>query len=280
MSQGWIKLHREIRDHWIFKENRTFSKYEAWTDLLLDANHKDNAAYFNKNIVEVKRGQTLTSEVKLSEKWNWSRKKVRNFLKLLEEQGMITKITVPKRYVIVQIANYDRYQNRTTEDTSQDIVNTYVDHCVVTSEDTTREQQGNNRGTTEEQQGNINKNVKNVKNVKNEKNIKIKNKYAEFVSMTEEEYKKLVDKHGDILTKRMITALDNYKGSKGKTYKSDYRAILSWVVDKVLNENKKDQSYNNKSNKKDVKTKFHNFEQRSDKYTAKELEQKLLDKYR
>lgn len=29
---------------------------------------------------------------------------------------------------------------------------------------------------------------------------------------------------------------DNYKGSKGKTYKSDYRAILSWVADKVTKE--------------------------------------------
>ena len=30
----------------------------------------------------------------------------------------------------------------------------------------------------------------------------------------------------------MIEILDNYKGAKGKRYKSDYRAILTWVVDR------------------------------------------------
>jgi hypothetical protein len=57
-----------------------------------------------------------------------------------------------------------------------------------------------------------------------------KKKYAEFVSMTEKECQELVNKFGEVATREMIHILDNYKGSKGKTYKSDYRAILSWVV--------------------------------------------------
>lgn len=61
-------------------------------------------------------------------------------------------------------------------------------------------------------------------------------KYAEFVRMTEEEYQKLVTAHGEEKTKRAIEILDNYKGSKGKTYKNDYRAILSWVIDRVNEE--------------------------------------------
>lgn len=63
-----------------------------------------------------------------------------------------------------------------------------------------------------------------------------KNKYAEFVSMTEEEYQKLVAKYGEPMTNRMIEVLNNYKGSKGKKYKSDYLAILNWVVDRVKKE--------------------------------------------
>lgn len=58
-------------------------------------------------------------------------------------------------------------------------------------------------------------------------------KYAEFVSMTEEEYQKLVDKHGEADTLRLIEILNNYKGSSGKKYKSDYLAILNWVIDKL-----------------------------------------------
>jgi transposase len=57
--------------------------------------------------------------------------------------------------------------------------------------------------------------------------------YAEFVKMKESEYNKLVEEHGEPLTKKMIEVLDNYKGANGKKYKSDYRAILNWVADKV-----------------------------------------------
>lgn len=60
-----------------------------------------------------------------------------------------------------------------------------------------------------------------------------KKKYAEFVRMTEEEYEKLIEKYGMPFTVACIEELDNYKGAKGKTYKNDYRAILSWVVDRV-----------------------------------------------
>jgi hypothetical protein len=64
-------------------------------------------------------------------------------------------------------------------------------------------------------------------------------KYAEYVHMTEAQYKTLVEKHGEKAAKRMIEILDNYKGSKGKLYKDDYRAILSWVVDRFNEEIKR-----------------------------------------
>lgn len=60
--------------------------------------------------------------------------------------------------------------------------------------------------------------------------------FAEFVKMKQSEYDKLVSEHGKTLTNKMIEVLDNYKGANGKKYKSDYRAILNWVRDKVLNE--------------------------------------------
>ena len=63
-----------------------------------------------------------------------------------------------------------------------------------------------------------------------------KRKYADFVSMTEEEYQKLVDEYGEEFTRRCIEVLDNYKGAKGKKYKSDYRAIKNWVVGRVEEE--------------------------------------------
>ncbi len=60
--------------------------------------------------------------------------------------------------------------------------------------------------------------------------------YAEFVSMTEAEHQKLVDKHGEERTALFIQKLDNAKGAKGYKYKNDYRAILNWVVGEVEKE--------------------------------------------
>ncbi len=57
--------------------------------------------------------------------------------------------------------------------------------------------------------------------------------FAEFVTMTNDEYEKLVVAHGKELADQCIQKLDNYKGSTGKKYKSDYRAILSWVLGEV-----------------------------------------------
>ena len=62
------------------------------------------------------------------------------------------------------------------------------------------------------------------------KKEKEKIKFAEYVTMTNAEHQALIEKFGDQQVREMIEILDNYKGANGKRYKSDYRAILSWVV--------------------------------------------------
>ncbi len=47
--------------------------------------------------------------------------------------------------------------------------------------------------------------------------------------MKQEEYQKLLKAHGKEKTDEMLDKLNNYKGSTGKTYKSDYLTILNWV---------------------------------------------------
>lgn len=69
--------------------------------------------------------------------------------------------------------------------------------------------------------------------------------WAEYVSMTNAEHQKLLDTHGPADTARLIEILDNYKGSSGKKYKSDYRAILSWVEDRLEEEKKRQPSSSN-----------------------------------
>lgn len=79
---------------------------------------------------------------------------------------------------------------------------------------------------------------------KKEKETTPKKSYAENVTMTVEEYEKLKERFNgnEIAVKKCIDILDNYKGSSGKGYKSDYRAILSWVVDNYEKENPSNKS--------------------------------------
>lgn len=69
--------------------------------------------------------------------------------------------------------------------------------------------------------------------VNNKKEQEEKTHFAEFVSMTNAEYEKLISTYGKKFADQCVVVLDNYKGSSGKKYKSDYRAILNWVIKRV-----------------------------------------------
>lgn len=65
--------------------------------------------------------------------------------------------------------------------------------------------------------------------------------YAENVKLTEAEYQKLVDAHGEDDVRRLLEILSLYKTSSGKKYKSDYHAIIKWVVSALDEERQKTQ---------------------------------------
>lgn len=113
-SRGWIKLHRKIQDHWIYQEKRQFSRYEAWLDLIMLANHRDNKSLIDGELITVKKGSFITSKRQLCGRWNWSNTKVDNFLKLLEEDGMVTHKSDTKKTVIT-IAKYEVYHELENE---------------------------------------------------------------------------------------------------------------------------------------------------------------------
>lgn len=75
--------------------------------------------------------------------------------------------------------------------------------------------------------------------VKEKKVKEYKKNYSNFVTLSDEEYAKLVNLHGEDFTQKYIEKLNNYKGSTGKTYKSDYMTILNWVINQVKNEQQK-----------------------------------------
>jgi len=85
------------------------------------------------------------------------------------------------------------------------------------------------------------------------KSTEKKKKYLQHVYLTEDEVKKLRDEYGDVKARKMITELNNYKGANGKTYKSDYLAILNWVVAKVSKDIPANTEYMEKMNERNKK---------------------------
>lgn len=107
--EGWIKIYRQIRNHWIWKDKEPFDKRSAWIDLLLSVNHKSKKIPFENDFIEIERGQTLTSIKQLAERWSWSRHKVSDYLNQLEQDTMIVQIR-DTRKTLISIVNYSKYQ--------------------------------------------------------------------------------------------------------------------------------------------------------------------------
>jgi len=110
---GWISIHRKLQSHWLWEE-KPFSKGQAWIDLLMLANHEDSKFLLGNQLVEAKRGDIVTSEAKLMNRWGWSNTKVRSFLNLLEKDSMIIKKTDTKKSILT-LTNYSVWQDSKSE---------------------------------------------------------------------------------------------------------------------------------------------------------------------
>lgn len=105
---GWIKLYRSIQDHWIW-ENPIYLKW--WLDLIFMANHQDKKILFDGKLITVQVGERITSEKKLSERWEVSRNTVRKFLDLLVTDEMIEISRSRKNGTWYKVTNYADYQS-------------------------------------------------------------------------------------------------------------------------------------------------------------------------
>lgn len=132
-SKGFIKLDRAIFEHWIFQDAE---KFKAFVDLIQLMRFKDETLIIGNDVITIPRGSFYTSELKLSERWGWSRKKVRSYLDLLSKEGMLIKKGTTKGTTLT-LVNYDFYQGEGT------------------TKGTSKEHQKNNEGTSKEHQKNI-----------------------------------------------------------------------------------------------------------------------------
>ncbi len=118
MSKGWISLHRKILDNPILTRGRAYSRFEAFVYMLLKANHKDNKAVIGNQLIKIKKGSFLTSQKKLMKEFNWGISRLRAFLKLLQDDGMIV-VKSNAISTMVTINNYSDLQGMQNGNKSQ-----------------------------------------------------------------------------------------------------------------------------------------------------------------
>lgn len=108
-TKGYIQLHRKLYSHWLWQEPRTYSRAEAWIDLLLRAQWADAKILWYGQMVDLKRGELVTSQNHLMRRWGWSNTKVRGFLELLVAEGMV-EVQAYTKYTHIGVVAYNDHQ--------------------------------------------------------------------------------------------------------------------------------------------------------------------------
>ena len=109
--EGWIKLHRKIKDWEWYKHSETMCLF---IHLLLSANHEDKKW---KGII-IKRGELVTGRFSLSKDTGITERSIRTCIKRLKSTNEIAVKTTNK-YSIITICKYEDYQYNEIESDQQ-----------------------------------------------------------------------------------------------------------------------------------------------------------------
>jgi hypothetical protein len=220
---SWIKLHRQIKDNWIWQDP---IKFQWWIDILLTVNHTDTKVLIKNTLVECNKGESVRSLDSWARQWGVSKKAVFSFFKLLEKDGMVEtqNIGVSTRLKVLQWRVFNDIGNDTE-----------------TQMETLRKRNGNAKGTQTRMSkegikndivflgdagaSEINQNFKkflewaeeNAPNV-----LKMKE------PLTEEQFLKLKAKYHHTFMTDLLGRMHNYKPLLTK-YQSTYLTFLNWA---------------------------------------------------
>ena len=198
-NKTYIKLYRKVMDNAIFLE-LPYDRWHAFEFLLLKARRFPTVTILKGKPIKLEVGQLICGEEKLAVKWGWSRGKVKRYLDMLENLGMIKKNGTPYG-TLITVENYTKYQGECSySDTSLDTTDgTPLD----TSDDTS--------------DGTHKKNVKKEKKEKKEKKDiyigvpdELKTAFMEFAEMREAKKKPIMTEN---TVTRILNRLEKFASS-------------------------------------------------------------------
>lgn len=99
-----------MSDFWT--EQREFSRAEAWLDLLNIVEFVRSSKFIRGKRIDVEVGEVIASGRYLAERWQWSHKRVRNFLSDLERAQQITQRRAQGENIIT-LVKYAYYNSST-----------------------------------------------------------------------------------------------------------------------------------------------------------------------
>jgi hypothetical protein len=152
---NYVPINRKFFKHPFWAEERTFSKSEAWLDLIQAARFEESeaAALIGGKMVRWNRGQLPASLRYLAERWKWSKNKVDDFLGLLEDEGMVERHGLAGQ-TIISLCNYDEYNSSGQQKGQQKGQQEPLPHSITSDEgDSKKDSEGDTRGTGEGQAG-------------------------------------------------------------------------------------------------------------------------------
>lgn len=107
---GWIKLHRQITEHWIWQDP---VKLKRWLIMLQEVNYTTGKMIIGNTLITITPGQSTKSLNTWSELLGCSKKTVITFFDILEKDGMITREIIGKgnrSTTLINITNFKDYQ--------------------------------------------------------------------------------------------------------------------------------------------------------------------------
>ena len=198
-NKTYIKLYRKVMDNAIFLE-LPYDRWHAFEFLILKARRFPTVTILKGKPIKLEVGQLICGEEKLAVKWGWSRGKVKRYLDMLENLGMIKKNGTPYG-TLITIENYTKYQGECS----------YSDTPLGTSD-------GTSLDTSDDTSDGTHK--KNVKKEKKEKNVKkdiyigvpdeLKTAFMEFAEMREAKKKPIMTEN---TVTRILNRLEKFASS-------------------------------------------------------------------
>ncbi|MFC7061663.1 DnaD domain-containing protein [Halobacillus seohaensis] len=148
--QGWVKLHRKILHSEIFDNEKML---KIFIYCLTKSSHKQAEVRVGRQKVQLEPGEFIFGRKKAATELNMNESTIRDYLKILQEDGVIT-IHPTNKYSVITIDNWGTYQSNEEE---------------YDNKETTEKQQNNTTLPSEGQQKDTYKNEQELKEVKNVK---------------------------------------------------------------------------------------------------------------